>query len=501
MLRGFSTLEILLALTIMMTTLSAIVLVELGSPNALANGRKEIEAARVASTILDSAFAIGLSNFAAIGSLASTTIDNSTVSLSVKNLPDGFTKYLTSTAEWVDIEGTARFQILHALITDFADVTQSPCSNVLAGDWTHPHIQTFTFAVGDLLPTGSSAANPVSVLAVSSSTLIAGIGTTTAKSDATLLIFDISSTTRPIYLSSVDNATSTKQGVSSVALSGNYLYAANANKSNFGTCKQGPACSQLQIFDITNPTAPIDTKNFELSTTSGAFATGSGGQSIGKSIAYANGFIYLGLSKTGSASGEEFNIIDIHNPRTPIWLGGFPVGRTINQIVIRGTRAYLATDDSTRELIVLDIRDPSNISLVGSYDAPGAPGFGYGNDVDVENTTLALGRTYTPNGPEVSMLSIASDTPQLLSSETIASTLNPTTVQSVLLRDFLLLVLTNSVLEFFDIRNPANPIPYGNSLSLPIGSLGTAMACRDNAVYISSVSANQAGYLTILTGS
>jgi hypothetical protein len=500
--RGFSTLEILLALTIMTTTLIAVVLVEVGTPSALADGTKEIAATEVATSMLMIEMQEGMSDFTSVTPIASTTSNNITSSVTVTPLPDGYTSLLTSTAAWIDVEGEERLISLHALVTDFLHVSEnSPCSNVLGGDWMHPTSFTSSVSPGNLLPSGFTIDNPISALTLSSSTLVAAIGTTTTKSDPTLLLFSLSSTTQPSYLGSIDNATSTKQGVNSVAISGTNVFAANAVKSNFSTCKTGSSCAQLQIFDVSNPLVPTDSNNFELATMTAPFALGSEGQSIGKSITYDNGYVYLGLTKTSATNGEEFNIINVRNPRSPIWLGGYSVGRSINQIVVRGAYAYLATDDPNAELIILNIQNPENITLTGTYDAAGASTFGYGNTLAVTGNTLALGRTYTPNGPGLYLLSITTTSPQVLSSEPIASALNPINVQSVLLRDFILFVLTNNSVELFNIQNTTHPIAYGSPIALPSGSTGSSIACLDNTIYVSSIGNDQTGYLTAISAS
>ena len=486
---------------IMTTTLSAVVFVEFGAPSSLANGAREIVAIDSASVLLDASFHHGLLDFKNVTSVASTTTNGITVSLNVTFLPDGFTKLLTSNAAWTDVEGRQKFISLHSLITDFAEVPQNFCSDVLTGDWSHPQEHTFTLISGDLLPSGFSPLHPISTLTVSNSTLVGGISTTSTKSDPSLFVFDISSTTEPIYLGSVDNASSTVRGVNDIAVSGNDMFVANAGQPSFATCKEGPSCSQLQIFDISNPSAPLNIRNLELSTTSAPFATGSGGQSIGKSIAYANGYVYLGLTKTGSTAGEEFNVIDIRIPQAPLWIGGFSVGRSINRIIVRGTFAYLATDDPTQEFIILDIHDPTNIKLVGAYDAPGASTFGYGNALAIEGSFAALGRTYTPNRPDLSLLSIASAAPQLVSSEQIASRLDSVNIQGLLVRDFLLFVLTSNSLESFDLHDTAHPSLYTTPFLLPTGNTGTSLTCRGNTLYVGSVGPDQTGYLTVITGS
>ncbi|MDR3546718.1 MAG: hypothetical protein P4M11_00330 [Candidatus Pacebacteria bacterium] len=489
----------MLALTTLSAALTGVMLVGIGLPDAVADGSREITAMQRASLLMDTAYTIAFNNFASVASIASSTTSGITTSLTILLLPDG-SDYLTSTAEWHDAHNSERYSILHGIITNYKSATKNSCNDVLLGNWNKPQVQTYALSSGGLIQSGVPGAHPISVLAVNGTTLAVGISTTSSKTDPSLFLFDLS-LGRPSYLGSIDNASSTTQGINGIALSSGYAYVANAARADFSTCKAGPSCSQMQIFNVGNARSITDVADVELATATPPFAVGSDGQSIGKSIAYANGYAYLGTAKTGAANGDEFNVFNVQNPQSPVWLGGFSVGRSINRIVIHGTYAYLATDDSSRELIVLDVHDPTHISQVGTYDAPGAANFGYGNDLAYQNTTLALGRTYSPNGPGLSILSIASTAPSLISTENIASPSNPASVEAMLMRSFLLFVLTNTSLEFFDIKNPYNPVPYADTLTLPFGSVGTDITCQANTIFVSSVGADQTGYLTQITGS
>src|SRR5665213_3405903 len=142
--RGFSILELMLALTIMASALAAVVLVTIGGPSALADGVDERIAVEKATNLLDQQMALAEQDFARIVSLASTTDGAYTTSLSASLLPDGLTKRLMSSVSWTDIKRRGQFLTLHTLVTDFQDATPSSCSNILAGDWSHPSALTYT---------------------------------------------------------------------------------------------------------------------------------------------------------------------------------------------------------------------------------------------------------------------------------------------------------------------------------------------------------------------
>ncbi len=72
----------------------------------------------------------------------------------------------------------------------------------------------------------------------------------------------------------------------------------------------------------------------------------------------------------------------MQNRDSPIIAGRFEVGAKINAIYVKGDYAYLATADSNRELIIVNIASPSVPTLVADYDLlPDRDKWGYGKTV------------------------------------------------------------------------------------------------------------------------
>jgi hypothetical protein len=420
------------------------------------------------------------------------------------------------------------------VVTDFQDIsTNGSCDPVLIGDWTHPQSSTFVMSSASSVNAGSSInltsllpnsvpthSYPLKALALGTSTLVAAVGSSTSATDPTTFLFSLASSTHPTYLGSIDNATSSLSGVNAIAINGSIIYAANAFPADFSSCAAratGALCSQLQIIDASNPAAPAVVTNFQLATSSGPYATGSGGQAVGKTLFYANDLLYMGLQKTAAiqggssaaATGDEFNIINVQNPLAPVWLGGYSVGRTVNQIRVLNGFAYLATDDPSRELIVLDVHDPTHPTLAASYDAPGSSIYGYGEGLAVSSSTILLGRSYTYNGPGLSVLNNTEASAANSSYSALSSTTESSSVAEIILQSFLAFVLTTSELEFWNISDPTHPSMYASPL-LVSGATGAStavaggvnsMVCRHSTLYMASSDANHVGYLTIITGS
>jgi hypothetical protein len=498
--KGFSTLEIMIALVLMTLVIVASVQVALEIPLALTQSQEKLTATKIASAQLQKEFLLGLTSFSSITPIATTSLSSGysmyAKSLTSELLSDGVTKQLTSIVSWLNAEGIIQYVIFYGLITDFDHPYPTLCPDIVSGDWLHPTVITITMP------------GPVQTLSIESSILIAGVPTALTNTAPTLFFFSLASSTNPTLVSTLDTASSTKNGPAAEATNGSLLYLANSDPVNFDTCVVSVACNQLEILDgiTTNGTSsnsPYVRTSFKLATSTAPFATGSASQSAGKSILYVHGLIYLGLQKTSGTLGDEFNIIDVHNPDSPIWIGGYHIGRTVNHIEVVDGLAYLATDDPTREVVILDVHNPSQITIVGTYDAPGISTYGYGEGLSIASTTLLLGRSYISGHPLLTELSIASSSfPVVMSTGPTTTSTTTSSIESVLLESTLGFVLTTSALEVWRISSKTAPtllisIPLPNASSTSNASL----ICRNRSLYIASADATHKGYLTIITGS
>lgn len=500
--RGFSLIELLIALAILSTTLVAVSLVAFGTPGMLERGRQEVRAGALAEAILAQQTGLAQTDFPSIVPLAtSTETGGFSTALSIETLPDTFTKRLTASVSFsIPFQGT-RTVSLPLLITDpKAALGSDPCSSTLAGDWTHPTASTHSFSAGSLLPaTFSAGSRSIASLFAFQNMLAVTLDPAAGKTDPTLYLFLIPSTSHiPSYIGSIDNAPTTKDGFAALAYDPPYLFAANAHAADWSSCKEGTACSQLQVIDISNPSNPVLARSYALASTSAPYALGSGGQSTGKSLAYRDGYLYVGLTKSSAALGQEFVILDVHDPIHPQLRGGFSVGRTVNHITLAWPYAYLATDDNTRELIVLDVKDPAAPTLVRSWNAPGSTSFGYGRDVALWNGFTYFARSYVSNAPELYTLD---QNLAPLSSIDIGTALFPRSAVALRLRDQLLTVLTSSEVQWYTPGATGALSPAALSIPLPTGTTGAALTCSGNYLYVAGNEANGNGTITVLTGS
>jgi hypothetical protein len=256
----------------------------------------------------------------------------------------------------------------------------------------------------------------------------------------TLHLFTLAnSNTPPTYLGGIDNIpTVVSAGLSSIAVQNKYVYGANGYGANFTSCSEAANCAQLQIFDVQDPSNPRLRINRKV-----PGVLGSGGQGTGSVVVQKNGYLYLGLTKTGS--GPEFHIFDVGantgSSTNPLWLGSFTVGRTINDIAVIGNTVYLATDDSNRELIVLNVADKTQPKLSTAFNAPGTTNFGYGFSLAQSQNSIVFGRSYVSNAPELYQLTLAAGP---LSSYDIGTSTYPDGVDALLTASSTTFAITNT---------------------------------------------------------
>ena len=157
-----------------------------------------------------------------------------------------------------------------------------------------------------------------------------------------LHIFNVSNPGTPVQRSQLDLGSSANE----IYVTGNYAFIASAGDAH-----------ELQIVNVTNPAAPVLTKNYDLSGTADATTITGYGQ-----------YVLIGRT-TG-----EVDLIDISSPTVPSVVSTFAAGAQVNDIDVgvNNTRAFLATTNSTKEFQVINLTIPTSLTLLGSYDAPGA---------------------------------------------------------------------------------------------------------------------------------
>ncbi len=470
--RGFATLEILIALFILTIALSASTLVAFGNQTLLVDSTTNREALQQAETVLETAQARALTDWRSVVSEVATSSGIFETSLEVTTL-DYSIKELRALVTWKNSYNQNQYITLSSLITDFQNNSEGDtCDAHLSGDWANPvtknSINAFSDLVGD-----SSGSYIITDLDAYHDKLFVTTNNSSENKE-TLFIFDVHDPANPTLISKLDNDPLLNTGLNSITIAsttdGILAYVASATSFTKG---------QLQIIDVSS-SPPAVLKTFKIPT---SIVAGSSTQGVGLRIAYKNGYVYLGLTKT--VSGPEFNIIDVRDPNAPVWVGGFQVGNQVNDILIRGNYAYLATPH-TEELIILDITNPSSPTVVGGYNAPSSNTTGSGKSLYFTDNKIYLGRTTTSLNPEFYIID-GSDptthTPDIFGTKEVNTSIN-----QLLVRESLAYFLTTTgMLQFWNIATSSSIVPFTSSIVLPESSKGVALDCEKNVLFVGSV--------------
>jgi len=513
--KGMSTLEILLAFTILILTITAVIGMGFGNQSITVDSQISTEALNKASDLLEQARVDAKLDFNLVNPQNNITDDIYNKNLEVELL-DIFTKKVTSIINW-PTEGNRNLNIsLSTLITNPSAVGGGDtCGSVLSGNWSLPEISEYEF--GSEILNDTSSGFPITSIQAFNKKLYVTVNNTNGNNPGTFYILDISNpTNKPILLSPplFDNSTTTGEGLNSVAVDGkSYAYVANAYTSAPSNCVENNNCSAVQVIKINDSSNPQIVKNVKIN------AIASGNKLPAANIViYKDGFVYAGLAKViGGSPKGEFNIIDVGgggapaSPTNPLVRGTFNVGNGVNAISVKGNFAYIASPNN-QELKILDISDPDLPVQVGQFDAPAGGGnSGNGKSLYLVGNKLYFGRTllsgdefYILNNinPETTLPIYASKN-ILDSDDGQPPAASNTTLNGILVRDYLAFFITNSEFQVWNIIDQSNITRYADPIILPPGSgnlKGTATDCEGNYIYVGSLGSNDKGFLSIITG-
>lgn len=144
MYRGFSTLEMLLAMTILVMCMSAVLLLSPGTQGMSVDSETAVEALRVATRMLEHTQALSRKDFKLVN--PTTTLETIgpltyTTAIEVLPMPDHYTKRVTAHVSWGAQYNRAQDVALTSLVSNFQNaIGGDTCSSVLTGNWGSPSI-------------------------------------------------------------------------------------------------------------------------------------------------------------------------------------------------------------------------------------------------------------------------------------------------------------------------------------------------------------------------
>gem|GEM_PF-6994908 len=457
--RGFSILEVLIALSILSTTIIAVTLLTLGMPSMLANARTHAQGTLLASQGFSQEIARGAEGFSIKNLPGPVIVDQFHTSISKDLFGDGEAAKITSSAFWETEWGQGRASEVKGIITDYMHAKDYACSPFLFGKWESPITQEVPYSFPQLT---SIAASRTRIIAIASST--------PGFNDASLFVFNIEAEkTLPAFSSSFDIATSSKVGYIAAVLSQDTLYTLSAH-----TCTSAE-CASLDIFSLSTESV-MKGKSVSLPPA--------------RSITYQDGYLYIGLR--GSALSPEFLIYDVSSPLLPIRVGSAEIGDTINDILVRDAKAYIATTDNSvagnKALMVFDVSNPYEemTPLARSRQA----GAGISQKLTISGEILYLGRSSPLNSKELYSFS----TNNIQTSISVHDT--DSSIAGIIVRGFELFVLTRTRIDRMNIEDEHNP--FADSTPLATGTSGVALACAGARMFVATNDTR--GHLLLLSG-
>lgn len=466
MTRGFSLLELLIALSIAATTLIAATMITLGMPGVIANTRLHADAERLARSGFAREMARGPEGYAHMSTIATTSTDVYDHAVYKDMVGDGSTRRIKSDVLWHSLEGSARSFSITGIVTDYRNAADYVCSPLLLGSWSAPSRQEFT---AHPLP-------PLSSLAASRAYVIAAASTTAGITDPALFVFEPSGPDSGLALTGTfDPATTSRIGYVDIAISGTTAYALTA-QSSCGTNE--PLCARLDILSL----APVPIRRLA-----------SIPLPVASTVTAHGGRVYLGLEKD---DGPEMIVIDVLQPDTPARIGDAEIGRKVNDILVSNGTIYVATaENKASEAKAVVAFDDSHVSPGMEPTMRTWPGMGGGlsRQLALSNGVLYLGRSYLHGSRGFLALDASRITITHASAE-ISSNVN-----GLIVRGFQAFVLTKNALERWDVNDPSSLLPFPEQIPLPVGTTGTALACRGSTLYVAANTA-AAGRLMALTG-
>ncbi|MDP1689245.1 MAG: hypothetical protein Q8L47_03920 [bacterium] len=502
----------LIAFAILTLSITAGILVIFGNQSIVVDNETNSEALSMAVALIEKARADSRSDFNLVNPITATEVVGSLTYSKILDVQqmDFWTKKVSSAITWTGEHGRNLNVQLSTLLTNpDAMNAGDTCSSVLVGDWSNPQKTEYEFGADILNDTSSGF--PITSMRSFMHKLYITVHNDNGNNDETFFILDISNPSiKPIVLEKIDNNLTKSDGLNDIALGGvRYVYVANAYSSNFATCVNANGaninCGQMQVIDLSvSPPQVVYTYKVP-------GVTGNNGAGIGRRIFYKDGIVYLGLAKT---AGPEFHIIDVGgggtagaSPTSPKPLGSFEIDNGVNAVNIRNGYAYIASPNN-EELKILSVSNPLIPSQVGFFNAPGGGGNnGNGKSLSLVGNKLYFGRTLL-NGNEFYILNNSNpetSLPVLGFKDIRNASNNNTSVNGLIIRDYLAFLITNEQFQIWRIDNPNNITQYDPNpfLTLPPGQggglEGTTTDCEGNYIYVGSMSSNDKGYVSIIT--
>jgi hypothetical protein len=222
----------------------------------------------------------------------------------------------------------------------------------------------------------------------------------------------------------------------------------------------GPLNNQeMSVFSVSNPSAPAWLANLDLNADANRlFLTGN--------------TLYV-------AADNGLHVIDVSVPTAPTEIGSVNFGAEAHDVAIRDGIAYVASADNAEEVVIMDVADPANPIMVGSYNIAGN---GDALSVEVVGSSLYVGTVENPSsGTELYVFDLTNpQEPILIDSTDVEGDVNDMHAEGAYL--FLASGASNHEFMVFCVANPSMLTIEG---TLNISQVATDLSFVNNTAYVS----------------
>ena len=239
-------------------------------------------------------------------------------------------------------------------------------------------------------------------------------------------VIDISNLSSPV----IQGTISITGTLSDIAAYGNYVYLTSSSDTN-----------ELNIVNVTDPNAPsLTTVNMN-------------GTANANGVYVLNNILYLTRS---TSAAPELYIYDLTNPASPLLVGSAQIAANIFKLFVEGNYAYLASSANNAELTIYDISTPSlptfasGLDLATNTDATDIARYSQGVALQ-RGTTVSLASITNPLAPT------ALNSTGFAVGATSLSIAGDVSLPYIFQAD-----ATASQLTIYDVTNAASPTVYGS---------------------------------------
>lgn len=356
---GFSTLEIIISFTILTLSLSAVILIAFSNKAYAIDTNLAQRALYITRTKLETSIAEAISNFPDVKGY-SENIGIYQNSVTINDISE-CAKRIDVKISWT--QGLRNLDTKLSKIvtnTEVAKALGADCATEeISSNWHNPAALTDIGLIDTMNITAIDEFN--NYLFLASNPLEA------EKDDLLIYKFDeVNSTLSEV--SSLNTHPGHITGMNDIDVAGDYLYVAHTAIN-----------SQLMVIDVSDPNKPIILWEIPL-----PHVDPLGSYPAATTIYYYDDRVYIGTAET---NGPEFHIFDVSSisNKPPRHLGSLELTHNVNDIIVSGNYAYLATSDNNHELMVLDISNPTNLIH------PDLSNLGFNAPDDQDASSLYLG--------------------------------------------------------------------------------------------------------------